>query len=525
MGWGGDTPGEERVQEIELPIHGRGETHPRFRTIVDLWANALAAAPDDIAVEDPSGTVTYRQVWIAAHALAEEMVRQGCTGRAVAILLPNGADLHIAYLAALMARATPALVNPAYPPPQVESLLRIAKARLVLVPPPASPALAEAVARLPDAALEEFRRDPFLATRPTSLLEAPSLEDPAVLLFTGGTTGLSKGVVHSHGMIANAVRAMEFMWPTRARGEVWLPVAPMSHVYGFLMGVTNPVWGCGRLVIPPRFQPDLIMEMLGAHRVTIFGGGPAPIYAALLAAKNFATTDLSALAVCPSGGAPTPVEIIERWKRATGLQIHEGYGMTEMAPIAGSSAFHGQKNGSVGRPLPCCRVEVVDTETGTRILPPGTPGEIRITSPYAMTGYLDNPEETTRTLRDGWIHTGDIGHLDEEGFLFITDRKKDMVIVKGFNVFPRLVEEALMTHPAVRGTAIVGAPDDRTGERLVAFVAAEPALPEAALRSHLEGRLAPYMIPDEFRLVDALPITPAAKLHRMALRRMAREPA
>jgi long-chain acyl-CoA synthetase len=325
-------------------------------------------------------------------------------------------------------------------------------------------------------------------------------------------------------MIANAVRAMEFMWPTRARGEVWLPVAPMSHIYGFLMGVLNPVWGCGRLVVPPRFQPDLIVDMLGRHRVTIFGGGPAPIYAAMLAATNFATTDLSALAVCPSGGAPTPVEIIERWKRATGLQIHEGYGMTEMAPIAGSSDFAGQKNGSVGRPLPCCRVEIVDTATGTRVLPQGEAGEIRIAGPYAMAGYLDNPEETARTLRDGWIHTGDIGHLDADGFLFITDRKKDMVLVKGFNVFPRVVEEAVLTHPQVRGVGIVGAPDARAGERLVAFVAADPTLAEDELRAHLAGRLAPYMVPAEFRLVEALPMTPAAKLDRMALRRLAAEP-
>jgi long-chain acyl-CoA synthetase len=513
--------GEGCVQAIELPIHGRGETHASFRTLVDLWAHALAAAPDRVAIQDPHGIVTYRQVWCAAHKLAGEMIRRGCAGRAVAILVPNGADLHIAYLAALLARATPALVNPAYPPAQVESLLRIAGARLVIVPPPADPALAAAVAALPDAMLAEMRREDWLTEEAPRPLDPPRLEDPAVLLFTGGTTGLSKGVVHTHGMIANAVRAIEFMWPTKASGEVWLPVAPMSHVYGYLMGVTNPVWGAGTLVVPPRFQPDLIVEMLGRHRVTIFGGGPAPIYAAMLAARNFAATDLSALAVCPSGGAPTPVEIIERWKRATGLQIHEGYGMTEMAPIAGSSDYHGQRNGSVGRPLPCCRVQVVDTATGTQVLPPNTPGEIRITSPYAMTGYLDNPEETARTLRGGWIYTGDIGHLDEEGFLFITDRKKDMVLVKGFNVFPRVVEEAAMTHPRVRGVAVVGAPDARTGERLVAFVAGDPALTEEELRAHLAPRLATHQIPAEFRLVEALPMTPAAKLDRMALRRLA----
>ena len=326
-------------------------------------------------------------------------------------------------------------------------------------------------------------------------------------------------------MIADATRAMEFMWPTKARGEVWLPVAPMSHIYGFHMGVTNPVWGMAWIVVPPRFQPDLIVRMLGEHRVTVFGGGPAPIYAALLSATNFATTDLSALAVCPSGGAPTPVEIIERWRRATGLQIHEGYGMTEMAPIAGTTAAHGQRDGSVGHPLPWNRVEVVDTATGTRVLPPNESGEVRIAGPYAMRGYLNDPEETARTLRDGWIYTGDIGHLDADGFLFITDRKKDMVLVNGFNVFPRIVEEALITHPAIRTVAVVGAPDDRTGERLVAFVVAEDGTAGDALREHVAARVAGYMAPAEFRFVEALPVTPAAKLDRIALRRMAAAPA
>ncbi len=512
------------MQEVQFPIHGRGERHSAFRTLVDLWANAVASAADAVAIEDQSGSLTYSEVWSSAHGLAEALIERGCGGRGVAILLSNGVDLHVTYLGALLARATPALINPGYPPPQVSTLLRIAEARVVLAPAPADPALRAAAAALPDAELIEFLREPWLRPRALPALPPPRLEDPGVLLFTGGTTGVSKGVVHSHGAMANAVRAMEFVWPTRASGEVWLPVAPMSHVYGFLMGVLNPVYGAGRLVVPPRFQPDLIVEMIGRHRVTVFGGGPAPIYAGMLAAKNFATTDLSSLAVCPSGGAPTPVEIIERWKRATGLQIYEGYGMTEMAPIAGSSDHAGQKNGSVGRPLPCNKVEVVDTETGTRPLPAGEAGEIRITGPYAMTGYLNQPEETARTLRDGWIYTGDIGHLDEEGFLFITDRKKDMVLVKGFNVFPRVVEEVVLTHPLVRGVGMVGAKDERSGERLVAFVAADPALTEEELRDHVAARVAAYMVPAEFRFVKELPMTPAAKLDRLALSRLAAEP-
>src|SRR3712207_6392744 len=172
-----------------------------------------------------------------------------------------------------------------------------------------------------------------------------------------------------------------------------------------------------------------------------------------------------------AGGAPFPVELMERWRRATGREIHEGYGMTEMAPISSANSLTGVRPGSVGKALPGNEVQVVDLETGTRALPPGEKGEVRVRGPHMMSGYRNRPEETARTIRDGYIHTGDIGHLDADGFLFITDRKKDVVFVEGFNVFPREVEEAIHTHPKVGAVGVVGAPDARSGgERLVAFV-------------------------------------------------------
>jgi len=157
--------------------------------------------------------------------------------------------------------------------------------------------------------------------------------------------------------------------------------------------------------------------------VTFFGGGPPAIYAGLLAARNLASADLSALRICPAGGAPFPVELMERWRRATGLEIHEGYGMSEIAPISGTNALMGVRPGSV------------DLDTGLRVLPPGQSGELRVRGPHMMAGYRNRPEETAQTIRDGFIYTGDIGYLDQDGFLFITDRKKDVVFVKGFNVF------------------------------------------------------------------------------------------
>ena len=177
------------------------------------------------------------------------------------------------------------------------------------------------------------------------------------------------------------VRCMDYVWPTRTSGEVFLPVAPFTHIYGFYQGVLAPIAASAETVIPERFKPELIVDLLGRHRVTFFGGGPPAIFAGLLAAPNLAAADLSALRVAPAGGAPFPVELAERWRLTTGVAIHEGYGMTEMAPICGANELTGLRALSVGKALPCTEVQIVDLQTGTRILPPGERGEVRAAGP------------------------------------------------------------------------------------------------------------------------------------------------
>jgi long-chain acyl-CoA synthetase len=355
-------------------------------------------------------------------------------------------------------------------------------------------------------------------------LRTASPEDPAALLFSGGTTGLPKAVEHTHGRLVTAVRCTECIWPTRTDREVFLPIAPFSHIYGFV-GLLVPLSARGETVIPERFQPEHIVDLLARYQVTVFGGGPPAIYAGLLAACNLESADLSSLRVCPAGGAPFPVELMERWRRATGLEIYEGYGMSEMAPITGTSALTGVRPGSVGKPVPGNDVQIVDLETGLGVLPPGEKGELRVRGPHMMTGYRNRPEETAQTIRDGFIYTGDIGHFDEDGFVFITDRKKDVVFVKGFNVFPREVEEVIHTHPKVGMVGVVGVPDARTGgERLVAFVVpcTGKIVDPAEISAHCASRLVNYQCPTEVRVVGQLPVTAAHKLDRVALRRAAR---
>jgi long-chain acyl-CoA synthetase len=362
------------------------------------------------------------------------------------------------------------------------------------------------------------------APAPPAGLRTATPTDPGVLLFSGGTTGLPKAIEHTHGRLLAAMRSMKYIWPVRTDGEVFLPIAPFTHIYGFLTGVLIPLSVCGETVIPERFQPEHIVELLASYRVTYFGGGPPAIYAGVLAAPNLGSADLSALRVCPAGGAPFPVELMKRWRRVTGVEIREGYGMTEIAPISGAPQLLEVRPGSAGKPVPGTEVQIVDLDNGLRLLPSGERGELRVRGPHMMMGYRNRPEETAQTIRDGFIYTGDIGYLDQEGFLFITDRKKDVVFVKGFNVFPREVEEVIHTHPKVGVAGVAGVPDARSGgERLIAFVV--PRTGEAAdaaeISAYCISRLAPYKCPAEVRVVEQLPLTGAQKLDRIALRRAA----
>jgi len=511
----------------DLSLHG---ADARKATLCAMFDHAVETAPDNVALRHFGAALTYRELGRAAAALASSLAAMVDPGDVVALVLPNSIDFPVAYFAALKALAAPALLNPLYPAAQLSPLLQEATARAVLCTPATRDMVAGLTADLGIPGVVCLGQDITVAPLVTEAKPAVGLRtalpaDPAALLFSGGTTGLPKTVEHTHGRLVTAVRCAEYIWPTRSDCEVFLPIAPFSHIYGFVQGLLVPLSARGKTVIPERFQPEHIVELLARHHVTFFGGGPPAIYAGVLAAANLESANLSPLRLCPAGGAPFPVELMERWRRATGLQIYEGYGMTEIAPISGATALTGVRPGSVGKPLPGNDVQIVDLDTGTRVLPPGQSGELRVRGPHMMTGYRNRPEETAQSIRGGFIYTGDIGYLDEDGFLFITDRKKDVVFVKGFNVFPREVEEVIHTHPKVGMVGVVGTPDARSGgERLVAFVVPRPGegIGAAEIAAHCASQLIGYKCPTEVRVLEHLPITGAQKLDRIALRRAAR---
>lgn len=516
--------------EMLEPVDPRVAARPRFDDVLSMFDYAVQTAPDTLALVHLGRRLTYAEEARAVDAIADALIARGLSGKVVALPIANSIEYHIGWLGCLRAHAIPAMMNCTFPEEALRPLFALAKPAFALTTSDQAEKIRDLGQGKDGMGFEtlvfgegDFTVENLVARGGKGGYAPAKPNENAILMYSGGTTGVSKGILHTHARLMRKVERIHWGWPTADAGEVWLPVAPFFHVYGLLMGFLNPIYGRATVVIPERFQPDLVVSMLAEHKVSVFGGGPPAIYGALLSSALFATADLSALYMCPGGGAPFPVEMIKRWKNATGLEIHEGYGMTEMAPISINNYINGVRVGSVGKVVPDSKIEIVDLDTGTRVLGPGQAGEIRIAGPHMFAGYLDNDAETKATIREGFCYTGDIGMMDEDGFLTITDRKKDVIFVNGFNVFPREVEEVLVSAPHVRMVGVVGTPCERTGEKVVAFVVGDGAGQPEELSLFCKEHLAPYKLPADIRFLKELPLTPAGKLDRMALARAAKE--
>ncbi|WP_025274859.1 class I adenylate-forming enzyme family protein [Haloglycomyces albus] len=506
--------------------HGIGESRPEFSDLLSMFRHACATTPDTPALVHRDRTWTYAEEASAVWALARRLHAASVHGRNVALMIGNSPEYHVAFWAILAAGGIPCLFNVNYPAPALRPLFDDTDPRLALVTAESMEVTKDVAdterCAIIDLSSPESTIDRLVSDSVDDDGYCPGESDRALIMFSGGTTGGSKSIPHTHRAMMDSVRRMEWGWPTPARGDVWLPVAPFFHIYGFLHGVANPVFGRASIVVPERFQPDHVVDLMGKHRVTVFGGGPPAIYNALLSAENFDSTDLSTLRSCPAGGAPFPVELLRRWKERSGIDIFEGYGMTEIAPLTVNTATFGAKAGTVGTAAPDVDVEITEIGHRDRVLAPGQKGEIRVKGPHLFAAYLNRPDDTAAAFTDGYLYTGDVGHLDEDGFLTISDRLKDVIFVKGFNVFPREVEEVLTNHPAVDAVGVVGIPHDRTDEQVIAFVTPGDAEPDVErLQQHCAEHLVAYKQPAHIHLVDRLPLTGARKLDRMALRRSA----
>ena len=297
-------------------------------------------------------------------------------------------------------------------------------------------------------------------------------------------------------------------------------MTPLFHSYATAMALHLAAYCAGTLVILPKYGAEATLAALARERITIFPGSPT-ICVGLMAHPDFATTDFSALRICYSGSAALPAATLAQWERAVRCKIYEGYGQTEAGPVLTFNTPHrATRPGAVGVALPRTAIEIVDLETGGRVLAVGESGEVRARGPQIMSGYRNAPDETAQALRNGWLHTGDIGAIDEDGTLSIRGRKKEMVIVGGYNVFPREVEDVLLSHPGVAEAAVVGIADSYRGESVRAFVVGS-GLDQVALLAHCTANLARYKVPASIVVASELPKTSVGKIDKLALKMMA----
>lgn len=355
--------------------------------------------------------------------------------------------------------------------------------------------------------------------------EPPVVEESAennlcTILYTSGTTGKPKGAMLSHkNLLANVDSIMKAIEITEK--DNFLCVLPMFHSFAFTVCVLTPLYTGASITIQESFNPKETLSLVHNKRITVFAGVPAMF--------NFITQtadkkELDSVRIAVSGGAPLPVQILEAYESKYGMPLIEGYGLSEASPAVSFNPIHRErKKGSVGTPMPNIEVKIIDELRGE--LPVGEIGEIVIRGDNVMLGYLNLPAETAQTLREGWLYTGDIGYIDEDGYIFIVDRKKDLVIVGGLNVYPREIEETIYTFPGVSECAVIGKPDISRGEIVKAYIVPKEGvnIDKKALLRFLKERLAIYKLPKTVDFVTALPKTGPGKVDKKQLRKMAME--
>jgi long-chain acyl-CoA synthetase len=348
-----------------------------------------------------------------------------------------------------------------------------------------------------------------------------AFDDIAMLQYTGGTTGVSKGVILTHGNLSQQVQHVRAWFPKFNRGEeIMLGALPFFHVFGLSVAMNFAIYmGWGDILVP-KPQPEPLLETIGKFRPTFAPLVPT-MYIGMLGHPKINQTDLTCIKGCFSGSAPLPIEVIRDFEAKTGAVIVEGFGMTESSPVTHINPFDGQRKvGSIGIPIPDTEARIVDLNDPTKEMAIGETGELVVRGPQVMQGYWQREDATAETIIDGWLHTGDIAMMDEEGYFFIVDRKKDMIISGGYNVYPRDIEEVLFEHPQIAEATAIGVPHPKRGEQVKVFVVLKPDETATAeeIIGFCKGKLAAYKLPTEVEFMDELPKTNVGKVLKKNLR-------
>ncbi len=523
-----------------------------------LLDDAARDFPDATAVEFLGYTMTYRRLRDEVDRLATALAQLGVVrGDRVGLILPNCPQHVIAIFAVLRLGAVVAENNPLYTEEELADQLEDAGCKVVIFLDPLYRRLAGMRGRLstvehyvgtgvqdylpfpknrlfplkgrrdgtyykiPDS--EGVRRFSDLVgqTPPTvTQAEVEPREDLAMLLYTGGTTGVSKGVMLTHhNLVANAYQARLWLPDFQSGREKILCVVPFFHSYGLTICLTLGMLGAATLVLLPRFERDTVLKTIDRRKPTLFPGVPT-IYVALNNAPHVSRYDLSSIRACLSGAAPLPAEVAKTFESLTGGKLREGYGLTETSPLTHANPIYGKaKPGCIGLPVSDTVCALVDLDDPTRPAPAGEPGELVVHGPQVMKGYWRRPDETEQVLRDGWLLTGDVATIDDEGYFAIIDRKKDLIIAGGYNIYPRDIEEALYQHPKVAKAVVAGVPDAYRGESVKAWIVLKEgrSADVAEIDEFCRSKLAAYKVPKHYEFRDALPETLVGKVLRRKL--------
>src|SRR5579884_4020809 len=522
-----------------------------------------------VAVEYYGTKLSYVQLEALADRFARALLRLGLQrGDRVALCLANVPQFPVAFFGVLKAGGVVVPTNPLYTAPELEHQLRDAGARFVVALDLVWPTLASirdktAVEQviitspadyLPPALgllyrLKELgdrrgrpregRRGPDPTTHDFRALlgeahtrqgyEVYPLPEPArphdlaVLQYTGGTTGISKGAMLTHrNLLANAFQTR--YWTPRARdgAETTLCVAPFFHSYGLTVGMNLSILAAATMVLLPRFKAKDVVRAIRRYRPSIFPGIPT-MYIAIMREAGQHAEYLSSVKYCISGAAPLPAKVQSDFEAMSHGKVVEGYGLSEASPVTHCNPLTEEcRNGSIGLPIPNVEAAIIDSETG-KPLPPGEVGEIVVKGPNIMKGYWNREQETKDVFIDGWMRTGDIGRMDEDGYFYVVERKKDLIIASGFNVYPREVEEVLFRHPAVADAAVAGAPDEYRGETVAAFIVLKPGIEPSEqtkqdILAFCKQELAAYKVPKILEFRKSLPRSLIGKVLRRELK-------
>lgn len=518
----------------------------------DLLRQAAQKFGSSVALSLGEQRWTYAEMQSLVARAARGLQQAGVgQGDRVAVMMPNHPAVPIWFFGALSIGAALVSINSLFAADQIEYMLSDSGARILLTLD--SPdTIAKATPFLERGLLDRIvtasmgagelalatgpALDPSARVLPFEALlnndgryDKPSLnatETLAVLQYTGGTTGAPKGAMLTHANLTTNARQTRMWFPFLQDGSERLLIPlPFSHITGITVCMTFAVLLAAELMVVPRFAPDEALALLRRRRPTFFGGVPT-IFIALLMTNALAADDWKSVKAILCGGAPLPPDVLDKFESVGGEKVRQIYGSTELSPAATiMPANPDEPRGSVGLPIPGTTIEIRDAGDPAKRMAGGESGEIVVAGPQVMKGYWNREEETGRSIVDGFFRTGDIGYLDEKGYLFIVDRLKDMIIAGGYNIYPANVEAAIYSHPSVAEAIVIGVPDSYRGETVKAFVVlrGDATLTLEDLQAHLKDRLSPIEMPRQLEIRSQLPKTVVGKLSRLELRREIRD--